>query len=70
MESDINRNEVKIMQTTELDCGDLILSWTWQERQELLGRIEQIQQQMELNFSKYFINEKGPEQAGPRKIKE
>ena len=46
------------MQTHELDQGDLVLTWTWAERMELLGQIENIKQQMEQSFSKYFTNDK------------
>lgn len=46
------------MQIQEMDQGDLILSWTWTERQELLAQIEAVKHQMEQSFSKYFTNDK------------
>ena len=42
------------MQTHELDHGDLVLTWTWTERQELLGQIEAVQRNLELSFEKHF----------------
>ena len=44
------------MQSRITDECDLILTWTWAERMELLGQIENIKQQMEQSFSKYFTN--------------
>lgn len=52
------------MQSRITDECDLVLTWTWAERMELLGQIENIKQQMEINFAKYFTNDKGPELAG------
>lgn len=52
------------MQIQEMDQGDLILSWTWQERQELLAQIEAVKQQMEQSFKKIF-GEEGPSSAAP-----
>lgn len=42
------------MQIHELEHGDLIFSWTWAERLELLGRVESVQANIEANFEKHF----------------
>lgn len=52
------------MQTEITDQGDLIMSWTKQERMELLGKLEIIKEQLEHNFLKIF-GEEGPSSAAP-----
>ena len=52
------------MQTEITDKGDLIMSWSRQERSELLGQIEAVKKQMEQNFKKIF-GEEGPKSAAP-----